>query len=194
MNYLIILFLFSDSPWADPVSKLEHCDFEAFVNETDPKGLNVRAGPSVKEKILGTIPPIFQPRGESIKIRPEVRVVAARNGWFKIEDAKDNETLMAAFDSGPRTMFKSSGWVSGAKLTVKSMSNRAYLSPNISSKDPFPDKGKEDETFDTESNVNSLSLVSCQGKWVQVRDRRLSSSSTFWLNKICGLQETSCQM
>lgn len=33
------------------------CNFAAFVEETDPAGLNVRAEPSASAKVLGTLPP-----------------------------------------------------------------------------------------------------------------------------------------
>ncbi|CAD5265620.1 conserved exported hypothetical protein [Bosea sp. 62] len=185
------------------------CSFGAFVSETDPAGLNVRAGPSTSHKVVGTLPPV-KLSGDDPPVRAmvEVEVSAGANGWFRIAKARDNEMLT---DAAPRPMFKGSGWVSGRKLTVKSQAAAGRLRPDA--KAPAVLSGQDGASFDGDAFVQNGRLLGCSGKWVQVEygpfpaDSEAVSGLTIapaakagveagrfraWVDRICATQETSC--
>ncbi|RYE86305.1 MAG: SH3 domain-containing protein [Hyphomicrobiales bacterium] len=185
------------------------CSFGAFVSETDPAGLNVRAGPGTNHKVVGTLPPV-KLSGDDPPVRAmvEVEVSAGANGWFRIAKARDNEMLT---DAAPRPMFKGSGWVSGRKLTVKSQAAAGRLRPDA--KAPAVLSGQDGLSLDGDAFVQSGRLLGCSGKWVQVEygpfpaDGEAVSGLTIapaakagaeagrfraWVDRICATQETSC--
>lgn len=183
------------------------CAFGAFVSETDPAGLNVRAGPGTEHKVLGTLPPMRRSSEiESLQVRVEVEVVAGRDGWFKIRGARDNDAL---FDGPQRPMFKGEGWVSGRKLTVKSQAGVGRARPEA--KAPAVLVGHDGIVFDSDAFVASGQLAGCSGRWALVEygpldfegDTELEikpaakaglAGGRFraWVDRLCGLQETSC--
>ena len=68
------------------------CDFGAYSIDRDPKGLNVRAEPSVKARVLGTLPPPFKVRRSDADepddgYRTEFTIIGFKDGWFLIEGA-----------------------------------------------------------------------------------------------------------
>lgn len=183
------------------------CRFGAFVTETDPAGLNVRAGPGTQHRVLGTLPPVRRSADDPpIRAMVEVEVVAGRGGWFKIQDAQDNEALI----EGPqRPMFKGSGWVSGRKLTVKSQSSVGRQRPAADAAAVLT--GRDGIAFDSDAFVGSAQLAGCSGRWALVEygplERDVGSGLEVapaaraglaggrfraWVDRICALQETSC--
>lgn len=82
------------------------CDARVWVSDPDPNGLNVRAEPKAKSKVLGTLP-----------TSTELTLVSSKNGWFKFtkpvaftpRERVDWEQLK----SGPQT-----GWVHGSMITT----------------------------------------------------------------------------
>jgi hypothetical protein len=184
------------------------CSFGAFVSETDPEGLNVRAGPGTSHKVLGTLPPL-KLGGDDPPVRAmvEVEVSAGANGWFRIAKARDNEKLT---DAAPRPMFKGSGWVSGRKLTVKSQATAGRQRPDAKAAAVL--SGPDGASFDGDAFVQNGRLLGCSGKWVLVEyglpaDSEAMSGLTIapaakagaeagrfraWVDRICATQETSC--
>jgi hypothetical protein len=184
------------------------CSFGALVNETDPEGLNVRAGPGTSHKVLGTLPPV-KLSGDDPPVRAmvEVEVSAGANGWFRIARARDNEMLT---DAPPRPMFKGSGWVSGRKLTVKSQATAGRQRPDA--KAPAVLSGQDGMSLDGDAFVQNGRLLGCSGKWVLVEYGLPAGSEALsgleikpaakagaepgrfraWVDRICATQETSC--
>ncbi|OWQ48908.1 hypothetical protein CDL60_03215 [Roseateles noduli] len=196
----------SASTAAEPATRT--CNFGAFVAETDPAGLNVRAAPNATAKVLGKLPPSFVEPSMNYGVRVEVEVVGARNGWFLIRNAQDNETLT---DRPARPMYAGEGWVSGSKLTVKSQADTGRAQPNLKAKTVL--RVGDNETFDNDVLVDAARLADCTGKWAQVefadqrfpaKDRsslKIDASARTglppgrfraWVNRICAIQETSC--
>jgi hypothetical protein len=185
------------------------CAFGAFVSETDPEGLNVRAGPGTAHKVLGTLPPVkLSTDDPPVRAMVEVEVTAGANGWFRIGKARDNEALTEAAE---RPMFKGSGWVSGRKLTVKSQADTGRQRPD--GKAPAVLIGREGVSFDADVFIRTGRLIGCSGKWVLVEYGPLPANSDVlpaleirpaakanaeagrfraWLDRICAMQETSC--
>ncbi len=181
--------------------KLNACELTAFVAEMDPKGLNVRELPDINSKVLGVIPPVLLVKdgtdSAGYLVRPTVEVIDSNNGWIKIKDAEDTHLI----EMKPRNVYKGEGWVSGSKLTVRTQSRTAYAKPSKTSEAIYdispPDswgyaspvtKATPFHDFDEDS----FSLVSCSGGWALVRDRRLKEKNEYWLNLICGAEETTC--
>ncbi|ANH68257.1 SH3 domain-containing protein [Mitsuaria sp. 7] len=184
------------------------CNFGAFVAETDPAGLKVRAAPDPRAKVLGTLPPTFIEPSAGYGVRVEVDVAGARNGWFLIRNASDNEALT---DRPARPMFSGEGWVSGSRLTVKSQADVGRAGP--SPKAVAVLRIGDNETFDNDIVIEAGRLADCNGKWAQVefadqrfpaKDRRSLKIDAAaraglppgrfraWVNRICAIQETSC--
>lgn len=183
------------------------CAFGAFVAETDPAGLNVRAGPGTAHAVLGTLPPIRRSHDDPpIQAMVEVRVTAGREGWFKIEGAQDNDALI----EGPqRPMFKGAGWVSGRKLTVKSQAQAGRQRPDA--KAPAVLLGRDGLAFDSDAFLASGRLAGCSGRWALVEYGPLEPDAgaaveikpaakaglaggrfRAWVDRLCAIQETSC--
>jgi len=167
------------------------CSFEAFVSEKDPKGLIVRENPDVQSKILGVISPaVYETPPTSFRflVKPEIKVIASKNGWFKINEAKDNDALIEEFAKiKPRKMYNGFGWVSGKMLTIKSNASEAYDGPSKEYK--ILHKKNEQLSFD---KIDSYKLLACKGDWVFVEDLDMKNNNRYWLNRLCGIQETSC--
>lgn len=72
----------------------EPCDLGAWSIDKDPDGLNVRAEPSVKTRVLGTLPPPYRLKLGGAENTPdggwltEFRIIGFKDGWFLIEGAK----------------------------------------------------------------------------------------------------------
>jgi hypothetical protein len=184
------------------------CSFGAFVSETDPEGLNVRAGPGTTHKVLGTLPPVkLSSDDPPVRAMVEVEVSAGANGWFRIARARDNEMLT---DAAPRPMFKGSGWVSGRKLTVKSQATAGRQRPDAKAAPVL--SGQDGMSFDGDAFVQNGRLLGCSGKWVLVEYGLPADSEVLsgleikpaakagaevgrfraWVDRICATQETSC--
>jgi hypothetical protein len=186
------------------------CAFGAFVQESDPAGLNVRAGPGTSHRVLGTLPPgvVDHANGDFVA-RVELDVLGATaDGWFRVARAHDNEALTG---QPARAAFAGEGWVSGRKLTVKSQARKGYAKPDAHS-EPRLQLG-DGESFDNDAMVAAGQLIGCDGKWalVEFADERLPvevrkalvvapaartnlapGHFRAWVDKICGVQETSC--
>ena len=71
----------------------EPCDLGAWSEDRDPNGLNVRAEPSVKARVLGTLPPPYRLKMGGSENTPEggwlteFRIIGFKDGWFLIEGA-----------------------------------------------------------------------------------------------------------
>ncbi len=183
------------------------CRFPAFVEETDPAGLNVRAAPSSTSPVLGTLPPVWAD-GSGWQVRIRVTVIAASNGWFRIRNAADDETLTG---QPARPVYAGEGWVHGRKLVVKSQAMAGRTRPSEDA--PASVKFKDESTFDSDGAIDAGRPVDCRGGWVLMdyaearfpADLRpllqVSPSARTglpkgrfraWLDRMCGIQETSC--
>jgi hypothetical protein len=178
------------------------CDIVVFSKETDPGGLNVRAGPSATSKVLGRLPPNTFDKEYGVMAYLTLRVLASENGWFLIDGIPKDAKIKA--HPGIQT-YRGRGWVSGKKLTVKSQANQGRDAPSHSAKTIF--KGS---TLDGDSDVASAHLIACESKWALVEyafrkkdgdppdsevEARVNGSQyrlRGWVNRICGVQETSC--
>ncbi len=82
------------------------CDVKAYVNDPDPKGLNVREGPGTQHAIIGNLP---DQQAEGI----EVHITGSSGDWVRIDRAVEQG------GDGERTFFSGTGWVYGPSLGVE---------------------------------------------------------------------------
>ena len=189
--------------------KASQCSFGAFVQETDPAGLNVRQTPNLSGKILGTLPPVIESSElDGYKVKVELDILGSNNGWFQIANAQDNTALTG---KPARKVFSGSGWVNGRKLTVKSQARKGYARPDVNS--PVILSLRDGSGFDNDEIVQAGQLISCHGNWALVEFSRDKLSTDMnklvvaapaaqaglpkghfraWVNQICAIQETSC--
>jgi hypothetical protein len=186
------------------------CSFGAFVQETDPAGLNVRAAPASSARVLGTLPPGFTDHANGdFVVRVELDVLASTpDGWFRIARARDNDVLTG---QPARAVYGGEGWVSGRKLTVKSQASRGHAKPDERSEVRL--RLGDGETFDNDAMVSAGQLVGCKGRWawVEFAEDRLPTDVRralvvapaaraglppgrfrAWVDRVCGVQETTC--
>jgi hypothetical protein len=103
----------------------EPCDLGAWSEDRDPNGLNVRAEPSAKARVLGTLPPPYRLKMGGGENTPEggwlteFRIIGFKDGWFLIEGAtppgKDYEDEKKYPRSAPKP-YAGRGWVAANKI------------------------------------------------------------------------------
>jgi len=186
----------------------ERCAFGAFVQEDDPAGLNVRAGPSTAARILGTLPPSSTAADNpGLAVRIELDVLGQRDGWFHVGHARDNEQLTGR---PARKLYAGDGWVSGRKLTIKSQATEGRSAPEAGA--PVILSLENGDSLDGDAIVAASRLVACRGDWAEIEldiarlpddvraQLKLAPSATgataapprAWVDRICGVQETTC--
>lgn len=174
----------------------EPCSLGAWSNDSDPRGLNVRAMPDSRAKVLGIVPPPrAMPKDRdagSGPIKAEFRIIGFRNGWFLIENI---EAPGVRYDvSYPQHLpqpFKGRGWVN-ARLVGAAYANgglpegRLYLSPHA-------DAGHL-EAHDAGGNPigadgSPARILACSGWWGLVETRE---GQRGWKRTLCSNQVTNC--
>ncbi len=190
------------------IASADKCSLIAFVDETDPAGLNVRAAPDARAQVLGQLPPVWKDPVDGTQVRVRVEVTASQDGWFKIRNGKDEQQLT---ERPARPTYGGEGWVSGHKLIVKPQATVGYQQPN--SESPIGLQLGPEQDLDSKSFRQAARLVACEGEWVRMdfTEARLPADERkqlkiapaarknlpaghfrVWVNQICGSQETAC--
>jgi len=158
------------------------CAFEAWVTDEDPKGLNVRAGPSAEAPIVGTLPPpVFDPElgfaeGAGIK------VLESRDGWFRIGNPAWSRNLGGNPD-GPK------GWIFGRYVHFAIQTDKAFAEPDPSS--PVVATAWRDK--EGQHQIGYRHPHECRGEWVRLLVKDHDGAERLgWLRGTCAIQETSC--
>ena len=126
------------------------CDIEAYVNDPDPKGANVRAEPNRDAKIIKRLPKDTM-----------MTISKYKDGWFYLDRVDAEAETMEAYPV--------KGWIFGKLLgtsarhvdRVKTKEGRGahvYARPDK--------KSKIVGGFEAEAE---LQLLSCRGKWLEVQ-------------------------
>ena len=141
------------------------CELTAYLADRDPAGLNVRAGPSARTRVLR-------------RIDSDLAGVASlrehRGGWFRVARIVDAET--------DAVLFEGDGWVHGSLLglDVANADPRLYSAADSGSRTLAT--LRPDET--------PLTLIGCSGAWARVR----AAGRTGWLSPSgqCSNPLTTC--
>lgn len=146
----------------------QQCSASAFVADTDPAGLNVRAAASGEAAVIDTLPtdgPV------------EVTLVAAANGWLKLDVAWSLQ----------QQELEEPGWVYAPLLGVTTRSGTSDTADGV------PLRSTPDTSADITASLpqfTEVSLVSCSGDWLQVE----ADSTVGWLaaENQCSSPVTTC--
>ncbi|WP_439574939.1 hypothetical protein [Phreatobacter sp.] len=173
----------------------EPCMLSAWSVDPDPSGLNVRAGPSPRSRVLGRVPPAWTTPGRDGEpgetYRAEFEIVGYRDGWFLIRGIK-----APGVDYGeryPRSRpqpYRGQGWVA-ARLVGAALANgglpagNLYQAPNRHSASREVRRA-DGERISTGDIVQALHA--CSGRWGLIG----IEGARGWWNGLCSNQVTNC--
>jgi hypothetical protein len=175
----------------------EPCSLGAWSNDPDPRGMNVRATPDIRAKVLGIVPPPRKmPKDQEVfgsdAVKAEFRIIGFKSGWFLIENI---EAPGVRYDvSYPRHLpqpFKGRGWVN-ARLVGAAYANgglpegRLYLSPHADASylDAHDSSGNP-----ITADGSPARILACSGWWGLIETRE---GQRGWKRTLCSNQVTNC--
>ena len=159
------------------------CSFSGWSTDPDPRGLNVRAGPSATARILGTLPPPEPGEDVEVDFGATFDVVEARDGWFRIENAR----RWSQAGQGASTL--PSGWISGRFVGFQLQTDKAFAEPDPASAIVVT-SWEEDGGL---SQFGYRNPTACRGEWVRLTVvGRDGGERQGWVRGVCALQETTC--
>lgn len=127
------------------------CDVEAYVLDTDPKGLNVRDSPGVGGRVVAVIP--LDEDGTIVHL-----VASSPNGWVQLDRA---ETI------GGTVVLNKRGWVSAHMLGTES---RGYGSQSVK----LFARPRARKTVGVMPPETEVRVAGCEANWVSVKYKSLS--------------------
>lgn len=146
------------------------CDVEAYLDDPDVKGTNVRSGPGSTHKIIGHIP-----NRNKDGLGVGIHVTGSQGDWVRIDRAVEEG------GDGDRVFFKGEGWVFAPLLAGSAIGGGADLYKEPTTKSPVLGRVSHDD----KAVVNG-----CKGKWVLVRHKKLKG----WMapRTFCPSSLTTC--
>lgn len=178
----------------------EPCSLGAWSVDKDPSGLNVRAEPSVKARVLGTLPPPYRLKLGGAENTPEggwlteFRIIGFKSGWFLIEGAKppgkDYEDDRKYPRSAPKP-YAGRGWVAANKVGA-SFAN-GYTRAGGLFQAPFVDAkwtpAQRELGGPIDGDGGPKRLLACSGYWGLVESH---DGVRGWWRSLCSNQVTNC--
>ncbi|TYO63934.1 SH3 domain-containing protein [Bradyrhizobium hipponense] len=178
----------------------EPCDLGAWSIDKDPNGLNVRAEPSVKARVIGTLPPPYRLKLGGSENTPdggwltEFRIIGFRDGWFLIEGAKppgkDYEDETKYPRNAPKP-YAGRGWVAANKVGAAYANGGTRMGGLFQA--PFvdarwmPAQRELGGPIDTDGGPKRL--LACSGFWGLVESQ---DGVRGWWRGLCSNQVTNC--
>jgi len=178
----------------------EPCDLGAWSEDRDPNGLNVRAEPSTKARVLGTLPPPYRLKMGGSENTPEggwlteFRIIGFKDGWFLIEGAtppgKEYEDEKKYPRNAPKP-YPGRGWVAANKVGANYANGGTRMGGLFQA--PFvdaqwmPAQRKLGGTLDTDGGPKRL--LACSGHWGLVESH---DGVRGWWRALCSNQVTNC--
>ena len=170
---------------------VEPCSMTAWSNDKDPAGLNVRAEPSAKAKVLGIVPPprVMPKKYDAFgpePVKAEFKIIGFRDGWFLIADIKaPGVPYDAPYPANLPKPYKGRGWVAGNKIGAAPAFTglpfgRLYKAPHVEARHEMR-TGGSDNPF--------ARVLSCSGAWGQVE---AEDGKRGWVRGLCANQVTTC--
>ncbi len=176
---------------------VEACSLGGWSNDTDPKGLNVRAEPHAKAKILGIVPPPRRDKRTESEfgdgpLKSEFAIFGYRDGWFLIGDIQaPGVRYEVPYPRSAPKPFKGRGWVH-AKMVGGALANgglpigQIYLSPHA---DARAIEVRDDDGNRISLDGTPFTLQACSGWWGLVE---FKGGKRGWWRSICSNQVTNC--
>jgi hypothetical protein len=178
----------------------EPCELGAWSEDRDPHGLNVRAEPSAKARVLGTLPPPYRLKMGGSENTPdggwltEFRIIGFKDGWFLIEGAtppgKEYEDEKKYPRNAPKP-YAGRGWVAANKIGASYASGGTR--PGGLFQAPFTDakwtpaQRKLGGPLDTDGGPKRV--LACSGYWGLVESH---DGVRGWWRSLCSNQVTNC--
>lgn len=154
------------------------CALSAWSNDTDPRGLNIRAAPGSDAPVIGRIP-----------VSGEMTITGFKAGWFRIDSAG-----LQDYDTGVTTAaFTGEGWVSGRRLGLLLNDADLHSAPAEASPIVAHLNGEtRDGGLAGSDSFIVTRLLACQGDWVEVTGTFLDVPLSGWSIRTCANQVTTC--
>jgi len=178
----------------------EPCSLRAWSDDRDPKGLNVRAEPSAKARVLGTLPPPYRLKTGGSENTPEggwlteFRIIGFKDGWFLIEGAtppgKEYEDEKKYPRNAPKP-YSGRGWVAANKVGANYANGATRMGGLFQA--PFvdalwmPAQRKLGGPLDTDGGPKRI--FACSGHWGLVESH---DGVRGWWRRLCSSQVTNC--
>jgi hypothetical protein len=178
----------------------EPCSLGGWSEDRDPKGLNVRAEPSTKARVLGTLPPPYRLKVGGAENTPEggwlteFRIIGFKDGWFLIEGAKPPGKEYEDENRYPRNApkpYSGRGWVAANKVGASYANGGTRMGGLFQA--PFVDAQwtpagrKLGGTLDTDGGPKRI--LACSGHWGLVESH---DGVRGWWRALCNNQVTNC--
>lgn len=178
----------------------EPCDLGAWSWDRDPNGLNVRAAPSVKARVLGTLPPPYRLKMGGSENTPEggwlteFRIIGFKDGWFLIDGATPPGKAYEDDRKYPRNApkpYAGRGWVAANKVGASYANGATRMGGLFQA--PFvdaqwtPAERKLGGTLDTDGGPKRI--LACSGHWGLVESH---DGVRGWWRSLCSNQVTNC--
>ncbi|HRE20767.1 MAG TPA: hypothetical protein PKW21_07015, partial [Rhabdaerophilum sp.] len=176
---------------------VEPCAIHGWSEDRDRKGLNVRAAPDSKAKIVGIVPPPrkMPPTEEAFgpePVKAEFRIAGYKDGWFLIDEIKaPGVAYDIKYPRGLPQPFAGRGWVIG-KMVGAALANgglpegRLYAAPHVDA--------QSREILNRDGTRMSLDgtkfkLLACSGPWGLIE---VEGGHRGWWRSLCSNQATNC--
>jgi hypothetical protein len=178
----------------------EPCDLRAWSADPDRNGLNVRAEPSAKARVLGKLPPPYRFKGGGSENTPpagwltEFRIIGYRDGWFLIEGAQPPGKRYEDAARYPRNApkpYAGRGWVASSKVgaTFANGGTRGgglFQAPHA---DAHWMAAKNQHGAPLDGDFGPKRIFACSGLWALVESH---DGVRGWWRALCASQVTNC--
>jgi hypothetical protein len=128
-------------------------DIYFYNADEDPNGLNIRSGPGLDFRVLGTT------RYKHL-FMTEFAVIGSQDGWFKIRPTAEWDYRNRKLT--PLQGYAGEGWVAATKLEM------TYYAGDQFDLHKRPGSKESQHIFEELEVSGPQKLISCQGDWVQI--------------------------
>ncbi|MCG7392148.1 SH3 domain-containing protein [Microvirga sp. ACRRW] len=163
------------------------CWLNAYSDDSDPKGTNIRAAPSRNAPVIGTIP---QKRAEAgTEIGPEFQVIGSTDGWLLIRQA-----IWRGYERDEKLLFKGPGWIAAGLVSFSVEDPLLRAEPHMNARTIMELTSAQD----AESSWGPDSVIikrahRCSGSFVEVDlETPDGRKARGWANGACANQVTTC--
>jgi hypothetical protein len=175
----------------------EPCDLRAWSTDTDKAGLNVRAEPNAKARVLGTLPPPFRFKTESENApdegyRTEFYIRGYKDGWFLIDGAMPpGQDYVNDYPKRFPKPYAGRGWVHASKVGAQYANGDTrmgglFQAPHADAR-WTPAKGEGGSPISADGGPKRV--LACSGFWALVESH---DNVRGWWRRLCSGQVTNC--
>ena len=172
-----------------------HCTLRGYSTDPDPKGTNVRAGPSADAPVIGRLPP----RGPMVPndntseiVGPEFDIVGSKDGWLLIRNAGGTS------EDDDAVHFPGPGWISGGLVGFTIGSPELRAAPAAGAEVIMRLGGESKGTAYGADSFGVIRVHGCQQHFADVTIRPPRGLGLppqpirGWVGRVCGNQLTTC--